>query len=83
MAEANPAWSAKPAFPRTKAKAEPYYYNENPNKWQLGIAFALVRFRSSVYYASAPGLNTSLAYWCEGMDGDRRLGHNRFRAARF
>ncbi len=37
--------------------------DENPNKWQLGIAFALVRFRSSVYYASAPGFNSSLAYW--------------------
>lgn len=48
--------------PTPKPKPRPYYY-ENPNKWQLGITFALVRFRSSVYYASAPGLNTSLAYW--------------------
>jgi hypothetical protein len=63
MAEANPAWSAKPAFPASKPKPKPYYYNENPNKWQLGLAFALVRFRSSVYYASAPGFNSSLAYW--------------------
>jgi len=47
----------------------PYNYNENPNKWQLGIAFALVRFRSSVYYASAPGFNSSLTYWWKDWVG--------------
>jgi hypothetical protein len=55
-----PAKSASAAASKPKPKT---YYNENPNKWQLGLAFALVRFRSSVYYASAPGLNSSLAYW--------------------
>lgn len=62
-ADATPSWTASPAPPAPEPKARPYYYNENPNKWQLGAAFALVRFRSSVYYASAPGFNTSLAYW--------------------
>jgi hypothetical protein len=61
-AEAMPSWPAKSAWPASKPKPKTYY-NENPNKWQLGLAFALVRFRSSVYYASAPGLNSSLAYW--------------------
>jgi hypothetical protein len=63
--DAIPSRPAKPAlpFPEPKPKPRPYYYGENPNKWQLGITFALVRFRSSVYYASAPGFNTSLAYW--------------------
>lgn len=61
-ADAIPAWPAIPALPSPEPKPRPYYY-ENPNKWQLGVAFALVRFRSSVYYASAPGFNTSLAYW--------------------
>jgi hypothetical protein len=60
--EATPAWPAKSASPASKPIPKTYY-SENPNKWQLGLAFALVRFRSSVYYASAPGLNTSLAYW--------------------
>lgn len=59
-----PSPAGKPAIPSRapKPKPRPYYY-EDANKWQLGITFALVRFRSSVYYATAPGLNTSLAYW--------------------
>ena len=64
-ADANPSWAAsagQPARPSPEPRPKPYYY-ENPNKWQLGITFALVRFRSSVYFASAPGFNTSLAYW--------------------
>jgi len=63
--DAIPSSPAKPAtpFPAPKPKPHPYAYNENQNSWELGITFALVRFRSSVYYASAPGLNTSLAYW--------------------
>ncbi len=62
--KAIPSPAANPAIPSPapKPKPRPYYY-ENPNKWQLGITFAFVRFRSSVYSASAPGLNTSLAYW--------------------
>jgi hypothetical protein len=63
--DANPSWATSAAQPSPEPKPipKPYYYNENPNKWQLGITFALVRFRSSVYSASAPGFNTSLAYW--------------------
>lgn len=63
-AYAIPSPAANPAIPSpaSKPKPRPYYY-ENPNKWQLGVTFAFVRFRSSVYSASAPGLNTSLAYW--------------------
>lgn len=61
-ADGTPSWPAKPALPASKPTPKTYY-NENPNKWQLGLGFALVRFRSSVYYASAPGFNSSLAYW--------------------
>ena len=39
------------------------YYEQFPRKWELSLAFALVRFRSSIYEASAPGLNSSLTYW--------------------
>ena len=56
-----PAAASHP-LPAPKPKPKTYYY-ENPNKWQLGLAFALVRFRSSIYSATAPGLNSSLAYW--------------------
>jgi hypothetical protein len=69
--EAIPAWPASAPLPPPAPPPRPYY-SENPNKWQLGIAFALVRFRSSLYYASAPGLNTSLAYWWKewiGIEG--------------
>jgi hypothetical protein len=65
--DADPSWAASAAQPSPEPKPSPsprpYSYNENPNQWQLGITFALVRFRSSVYFASAPGFNTSLAYW--------------------
>jgi hypothetical protein len=58
------AMPARPALPLPEPEPKPRpYYGENPSQWQLGVTFALVRFRSSVYYASAPGLNTSLAYW--------------------
>jgi hypothetical protein len=69
-AGAAPAWPASAPAPQPEPR--PNYYNENPNQWQLGIAFALVRFRSSVYYASAPGFNSSLAYWWKewvGIEG--------------
>ena len=32
-------------------------------RWQIGLGVALVRFRSSVYYATAVGLNTSVSYF--------------------
>src|SRR5580693_8895471 len=38
-ADATPSWTASPAPPAPEPKARPYYYNENPNKWQLGAAF--------------------------------------------
>ena len=64
LSDAVPAWPAASARrPDPEPQPKNLYYNENPNKWQLSLAFALVRFRSSVYYASAPGLNSSLAYW--------------------
>jgi hypothetical protein len=62
--EAALGWPASAPLPQPMPEPSPRpYYSENPNQWQLGIAFALVRFRSSVYYASAPGFNSSLAYW--------------------
>ncbi len=60
-ADATSPWPASAPAPQPAPRSN--YYYENPNQWQLGIAFALVRFRSSVYYASAPGFNSSLAYW--------------------
>jgi hypothetical protein len=61
-AEAVPSRAAWPAASTPEPKPSPYY-EQFPRKWELGLAFALVRFRSSIYYASAPGLNSSLTYW--------------------
>jgi hypothetical protein len=61
-AEPVPSRAAWPAASSPKPEPSPYY-EQYPRKWELGLAFALVRFRSSVYFASAPGLNSSLTYW--------------------
>ncbi len=58
--EAVPSPSAFPAKPTPKQYGS--YSEQFPRKWELGIAFALLRFRSSVYVATAPGLNSSLSY---------------------
>jgi hypothetical protein len=56
---AGAAWPS-PSTPKSKPST---YYEQFPRKWELSLAFALVRFRSSIYEASAPGLNSSLTYW--------------------
>jgi len=32
-------------------------------RWQIGLGVGLVRFRSSIYYATAVGLNSSVSYF--------------------
>jgi hypothetical protein len=36
---------------------------DRTDRWQIGLGVALVRFRSSVYVATAVGLNSSVAYF--------------------
>jgi hypothetical protein len=55
---AEAASRAAPAVP-----VPSYDYSEREKRWQLGLGVALVRFRSSVYYATAVGLNSSLSYF--------------------
>jgi hypothetical protein len=51
------------ADPSTPAIPSPRYDpTERDERWALGLGFAFFRFRSSVYTASAVGLNSSLAY---------------------
>lgn len=58
------ATTAEPAFPAVPAPPVPSYDCSGcENHWQLGLGVALVRFRSSVYDATAVGLNSSLAYF--------------------
>ena len=53
-----PAAAAAPAAPVPK-----YDPTERYQRWEIGLGFAFVRFRSSVYTASAVGLNSSLVYY--------------------
>lgn len=50
---------ALPAGPEPK-----YLYGDRDDfRWQLGLGISVVRFRSSVYYATGIGSNTSVAYF--------------------
>jgi hypothetical protein len=55
-----PSASAALADP---AAAPSRNYEERPYPWEIGLGFALVRFRSSQYYATAPGIYSELAYY--------------------
>jgi hypothetical protein len=63
---AQPVALASPATLAEPSPAPPnpsYNYKERDYSWEIGLGFALVRFRSSVYSATAPGLNSSVAYF--------------------
>jgi hypothetical protein len=65
----SPPADPQPTASRPSPKSQPSLENyERPDKWQFGVSFALVRFRSPIYFASAPGMNSSLAYsWKEWL----------------
>jgi hypothetical protein len=48
-----------PASPRPGA----FDYAERDYRWEISLGFALIRFRSSLYYASLAGFHSSLAYF--------------------
>jgi hypothetical protein len=50
---------AAPADPRPRF----IYGGRDDYRWQLGIGVSFVRFRSNIFFASAVGANTSLAYY--------------------
>jgi hypothetical protein len=58
---ASPASSAHPNAAR--APVPSVRDIDRQDRWQIGLGVALVRFRSSVYVATAVGLNSSLAYF--------------------
>ena len=55
--------SATLADPAASTPTPSRNYEERPYSWEIGIGFALVRFRSSQFYATAPGLYSALAYY--------------------
>ena len=52
------------AIPAEPAPAPPVLFGDRDDyRWQVGLGFTWERFRSSVYNASAVGLNTSVSYF--------------------
>jgi len=60
-ASAVPIDSADPAVPAAKPKF--LYGGRDDYRWQLGLGVSWIRFRSSIFNASAVGTNTSVAYF--------------------
>jgi hypothetical protein len=63
------------AGPTPPAKPEPRFVfgGRDDFRWQLGLGIAWTRFRSSIFNASAVGLNTSLSYFTNdwfAVEGD-------------
>ena len=66
-----PLENAEPASPSPQPKF--LYGGRDDYRWQLGIGATWVRFRSSVFNASAVGINTSVVYFTNdwfGIEGD-------------
>jgi len=60
----SPVTLASPAYPPAAATPVPKIKDAGrENRWQIGLGVALVRFRSSVYFATAVGLNASASYF--------------------
>jgi opacity protein-like surface antigen len=56
-----PLDSADPAAPAAKPKF--LYGGRDDYRWQLGLGISWIRFRSSIFNASAVGTNTSVTYF--------------------
>jgi hypothetical protein len=74
VAEPVPAVPANPAPP---PDPKFLYGGRDDYRWQLGLGVSWERFRSSVFNASAVGLNTSIAYYTNdwlGIEGNLMTG---------
>jgi hypothetical protein len=58
-----PASSAAPPADPPSAPQTNYRYNERDYRLEIAIGVAIVRFRSSVYYATGVGTHTAAAYY--------------------
>src|SRR6266852_3611717 len=69
---AKPAYALEaPAAPSPKPKF--VYGSRDDYRWQLGLAVTWVRFRSSIFNASAVGIKTSVSYFTNewfGVEGN-------------
>jgi opacity protein-like surface antigen len=70
---AEPALLAEPAEPSPAPNPKYVYGSRDDYRWQLALGISLVRFRSSLYYATGVGSNTSLTYFTNewlGVEGN-------------
>jgi len=77
---ASPSWLAEPRSLALAAEALPavpdpkfVYGSRDDFRWQLALGVTVLRFRSSKYYATGVGTNTSLTYFTNewfGVEGD-------------
>lgn len=70
-APAVPLATAEPAAPPPKPKF--LYSQSDMDRWELGLGFNWIRFRSSIFNASAVGLKTSVVYYTNewfGIEGN-------------
>jgi opacity protein-like surface antigen len=71
---AEPRSFAAPAEPLPAAPEPKFVYGSRDDfRWQLALGISLVRFRSSFYYATGVGTNTSLTYFTNewfGVEGN-------------
>lgn len=76
---ASEAWFAKssimvPPEPSPAGPTPKYVYGSRDDfRWQLALGISLIRFRSSLYYATGVGTNTSMTYFTNdwlGVEGN-------------
>ena len=66
-----PLDNAEPASPSPQPKF--LYGSRGDYRWEVGLGFSFLRFQSSVYNASAVGINTSVVYFTNewfGIEGN-------------
>ncbi|MCU1243041.1 MAG: hypothetical protein JWO71_3767 [Candidatus Acidoferrum typicum] len=70
---AEPGPLAEPAEPSPAPDPRYVYGSRDDYRWQLALGISLVRFRSSLYYATGVGTNTSITYFTNewlGVEGN-------------
>jgi len=78
MADLGPVpFTALPSAPEPAADPKFLYGGRDDYRWQLGLGASWERFRSSIFNASAVGVNTSISYYLNdwlGVEGNLLTG---------
>jgi hypothetical protein len=62
-AVSSPAMPGAAPQPAAASPKSLYDYDQRDYRWEIALGVALVRFRSSVYYATAVGVNSDVAFF--------------------